>query len=125
MIPTDWGQREHNLALAPTFAHDLAALLGPRPYSSNAPPDTMLLSVQPCGDGHLPVDGQQHPGPRQHARAANGSHPAGYHHQRPGGGVIYDLFNGGAVPVAMGKRRCTWPPAMGRAGCTCPPRPAP
>ncbi len=49
-IPTDWGQREDNLAKAPTFARDLATMLGTRPFSSNAPTDTMLLGVQPCGD---------------------------------------------------------------------------
>ena len=103
VIPTDWGQREHNLALTPTFAHDLADLLGPRPYSSNAPADTMLLNIQPCGAATYLLMGNNTQDPDNTRQRQMDPIPLDTSINVPASGVIYDLFNGGVVPVAAGK----------------------
>lgn len=99
----DYAQRKYSLDLAPTFAADLAGWLGPQPYRSNAPLNTMLMSVHHAGAATYVLMGNNHQDPDNVRHAQMDPLPLDTTVQVPAGGVIYDLLNGGTVPVANGQ----------------------
>jgi len=96
-ISTDWGQREHALQLTPTFAADLKKLLGPQMFTSNAPADTMLMSVQRCGTATYLLMGNNTQDPTNTRQRQMDPIPLDTTINVPATGVIYDLLNGGTV----------------------------
>lgn len=97
---TDLAWRGWNMAGAPTFAADLAGWVGPRPYASSNP--AVLLGVHRAGDAHyllLANNAQSIENPRLSKHELI---PAETTVKLPVGGVVYDLFNGGALPVQNG-----------------------
>jgi hypothetical protein len=97
----DLAWRDWNNALAPTFAADLAGWLGERPYRVDNP--EVLLGVHKAGDATYLLFANN---------TQDRTNPRGVKHELiptetavhlPAGGVVYDLFEGGTVPVAEGK----------------------
>jgi hypothetical protein len=96
----DLAWRKWNNDLAPTFAKDLASWVGPREYECGN--KEVLLGVHEAGRATYLLfanNAQSRENPRglKHELI-----PAETNVRVPKGSVIYDLFNGGAVPVNDG-----------------------
>ena len=96
----DLSWRKWNNDLAPTFAKDLAAWIGPQPYECSN--KEILLGVHGAGKVTYLLFANN---------AQSKENPRGVKHELipaettvtlPPTGVVYDLFNGGRVPVKNG-----------------------
>ena len=97
----DLAWREWNRGTAPTFAQDLREWLGPQPYSiSNK---EILLGVHTSGGATYLLMANNAQDPKDARLLKWPLIPAAGKVKLPAGGVVYDLFNGGAVPVQNGE----------------------
>ena len=103
MLRNDYASRRRSLELAPGFDTDLKSWLSPQAYSSNAPLDAMLLTVQRAGFATylLMANSSQDPENARHIQMD--PVPLETTINLPGWGTLYDLLNGGAIVVAQGK----------------------
>ena len=99
----DYALRKYTLDLAPGFEADLAGWLGPRPFKSNAPPNSMLLSVHRVGEASYLLMGNNNQDPLNTRHTQMDPIPLETTISVPAGGALYDLLNGGSIPVQDGK----------------------
>jgi hypothetical protein len=99
----DLAWRKWNNDLAPTFAKDLAAWIGPQEYECSN--KEVLMGVHRAGKATYLLFANN---------AQSRANPRGLRHELvpaqadvkvPKGGAVYDLFNGGEVPVKDGKAK--------------------
>ena len=98
----DYADRKYNMDLAPGFEADLEAWTPARPFKSNAPVNSMVMSVHRAGLATYVLMGNNSQDPLNTRRAQMDPIPLETTIRVPAEGTLYDLLNGGAIQVHDG-----------------------